>query len=81
MTLEIDNATFLCKDWYFIVDFGSIQDRIRMCKTNHVGLPQVLDHAVHPVIDPDMGHLPNTQRYLGHTSEPSHSDPLKVVVG
>ena len=20
-----------------------------MCKTNHAGLPQVLDHAVHPV--------------------------------
>ena len=25
-----------------------------------------------------MGHLPNTQRYLGHTSINSHSDPLKV---
>ena len=21
-----------------------------MCKTNHVGLPQVLDHAVHPTL-------------------------------
>ena len=32
-----------------------------MCKTNHVGLPQVLDHAVH------------TQRFLGQSSEPLKS--------
>ena len=57
-----------------------------MCKTNHIGLPQVLDHAVHPVIDfvqgHGTGHLPNSQRYLGHTSEPlTPTQTLKKLRG
>ena len=36
------------KEQYFVLD--SIQDRIRMCKTNHIGLPHDLDLAAPPVI-------------------------------
>ena len=51
-----------------------------MCKTNHIGLTQVLKHAVHPVID--FIPLNNTQRYLEHTSEPlTPTQTLKKLWG
>ena len=38
------------KDWYFVFDEVQFRTGLGCVKLNHIGLPHVLDPAVHPAI-------------------------------
>ena len=42
-----------------------------MCKTNHVGLPQVHDHAVHPIMDFVKGQLLGLAQLVVNLAQPA----------